>query len=70
MGNTAVKAAQAEMNNVMSYTPDANHQLYTMVRCSLPMNPQEMHDLTTLVANFRELALDRAEGFLLLGKLR
>jgi hypothetical protein len=68
-GNTAVKAAQAEMNDVMSYTPDANRQLYTVVRHGLPMNPQEMHDLATLVANFREPALDRAEGFLLLGEL-
>jgi hypothetical protein len=29
-----------------------------------------MHDLATLVANFREPALDHAEGFLLLGELR
>jgi hypothetical protein len=65
-----VKAAQVEMNDVTSYTPDANRRLYTVVRRGLPMNPQEMHDLTTLVANFRELALDRAEGFLLLGELR
>jgi hypothetical protein len=69
MGNTAVKAAQAEMNDVTLYTPDANRRLYTVVRCSLPMNPQEMHNLATLVANFRELALDHAEGFLLLGEL-
>ena len=64
-----MRAAQAEMDSVMSYMPDANCRLYIIARCGLPMNPQEVHDLTALAANPCDSAIDQAEAFLLLGKL-
>ncbi|KAF8223386.1 hypothetical protein L208DRAFT_1317113 [Tricholoma matsutake] len=69
-GNMAARAARAEMDGVTPYTPEDNHQLYYMARHGLPMNPQEVHNLAALIANPHKLAINRAEGFLLLGKLR
>ena len=67
--NTAARAGQAELDDVSSYMPDDHRRLYNVVRQGLPMNPQEVHDLAALIANPCESALDRAEGFLLLGEL-
>ncbi|KAF8218948.1 hypothetical protein L208DRAFT_1345312 [Tricholoma matsutake] len=69
-GNTAARAAQAEMDSVTSYTPEDNRQLYYVARHGLPMNPQEVHDLAALITNSHELTINCAEGFLLLGKLQ
>lgn len=68
-GNMAVRVAQAEMDSVTSYMPEANCRLYKVVRCGFPMNPQEVHNLAALITYPHKSAVDHAEGILLLGKL-